>query len=214
MTLTGVSGLPVLKDAAGFDWVDGKARIQLALAGTGATERAVMESLNGKADFVFADGAIIGYNVPQMIRGLSQGKIGGFGRNLAEKTEFSEAGASFVITKGVAETKDLRALSSIVRVSGAGTVNLGQRQIDMIVRPKLGGASPAQPGGIASGDLSGLELPIKIKGSWERPQVAPDVDGLLKNPTQAVDTIREIGRQLQQGKTGGLNNLLEQFRRK
>ena len=214
VTLTGVSGLPVLKDAAGFDWVDGKARIQLALAGTGATERAVMESLNGKADFVFADGAIIGYNVPQMIRGLSQGKIGGFGRNLAEKTEFSEAGASFVITKGVAETKDLRALSSIVRVSGAGTVNLGQRQIDMIVRPKLGGASPAQPGGIASGDLSGLELPIKIKGSWERPQVAPDVDGLLKNPTQAVDTIREIGRQLQQGKTGGLNNLLEQFRRK
>lgn len=214
LTLTGVSGLPILKDAAGFDWVDGKARIQLALAGTGATERAIMESLNGKADFVFAEGSIIGYNVPQMIRGLSQGKIGGFSRNPAEKTEFSEAGASFVVRNGVAETKDLRALSSIVRVTGTGTVNLGQRQIDMIVRPKLGGASSGQSGGIAAGDLSGLELPIKIKGSWERPQVAPDVDGLLKNPTQAVETIRELGRQLQQGKTGGLNNLIEQFRRK
>lgn len=214
LTLTGVSGLPILKDAAGFDWVDGKARIQLALAGAGATERAIMEGLNGKADFVFADGAVIGYNVPQMIRGLSQGKIGGFSRNQSERTEFGEAGASFVVTKGVAETKDLRVVSSIVRITGAGAVNLGQRQIDLVLRPKLGGAPPAQPGGLAAGDLSGLELPIRIKGSWERPQVVPDVDGLLKNPAQAVETIRDIGRQLQQGKTGGLNNLLEQFRRK
>lgn len=214
LTLTGVSGLPILKDAAGFDWVDGKARIQLALAGAGATERAIMEGLNGKADFAFADGAVIGYNVPQMIRGLSQGKIGGFSRNQAERTEFGEAGASFVITKGVAETKDLRVVGPIVRITGAGAVNLGQRQIDLVLRPKLGGAPSAQPGGLAAGDLSGLELPIRIKGSWERPQVAPDVDGLLKNPSQAVETIRDIGRQLQQGKTGGLNNLLEQFRRK
>ena len=66
----------------------------------------------------------------------------------------------------------------------------------------------------AAGDLTGLELPIKIKGPWERPQVGPDVDGLLKNPGQAVNTIREIGRQLQQGKSGGLNSLIEQFKRK
>lgn len=214
VTVTGVSGLPILKDAAGFDWVDGKARIQIAVAGSGATERAIMENLNGKAEFGFADGAIVGYNFPQMIRGLTQGRIGGLSRNPAERTEFSEAGASFVITKGVAETKDLRMVSAIVRVGGTGTVNLGQRQIDLVLRPRLGGAPSGQPGGIAAGDLTGLELPIRIKGSWERPQVTPDVDGLLKNPSQAVDTIREIGRQLQQGKTGGLNNLLEQFRRK
>ncbi len=212
LTLTGVSGLPVLEDAAGFDWVDGKARINLALAGAGPTERAIVESLNGKADFVFTNGAIVGYNLSQMIKNLSQGKIGGFKRNPAERTEFSEAGASFVITKGVAETKDLRASSSVVRVAGAGTINLGQRQLDMVVRPRLGGAPAA--GTAPAGDLSGIELPIRIKGSWERPQVAPDVDGLLKNPNQAVDTIREIGRQLQQGKTGGLNNLIEQFRRR
>lgn len=213
LSLAGVSGLPILKDAAGFDWIDGKARIQIAIAGSGPTERAIVETLNGKAEFGFADGAIIGFNLPQMIRGLSQGRLSGFSRVPTEKTDFSEAAASFQIRNGVAETKDLRASSPLIRLTGAGNVNLPQRQIDAVLRPKLVGSLTGQQGG-AIPDLSGLELPIKVKGSWERPQVAPDVDGLLKNPNQAVDTIKEIGKQLQKGNLGGLNNLLEQFKRR
>jgi AsmA protein len=212
VTLTGVNGLPLLKDAAGFDWIDGKARVQVAVAGTGPHERGIVEGLNGKAEFGFTDGAIIGFNVPQIIRGLSQGKITGFNRLPTEKTDFSEAGASFVIKNGVAESKDVRASSPLVRLAGAGTVNLAQRQVDAVLKPKLVGSLSGQGG--PAGDLTGLELPIKIKGPWERPQVGPDVDGLLKNPNQAVETIREIGKQLQQGKTGGLNSLIEQFRRR
>ena len=218
LTLDGVSGLPLLKDASGFDWVDGKARIQLAVGGNGGHQRAIMETLSGKAEFGFTDGAIVGYNIPQMIRGLGQGKIGGFNRAPAERTDFSEAGASFQIRNGVAETKDLRAMSPLIRLTGTGTVNLGQRQIDAVLRPKLVGTLTGQQAagqqGAPAGDLSGLELPIKIKGPWERPQVAADMEGLLKNPNQAVETIRELGKQLQQGKTGGLNQLIDQFRRK
>ena len=105
-------------------------------------------------------------------------------------------------------------MSPLIRLTGAGNVNLGQRQIDATLRPKLVGTLSGQGSG-GAGELSGLELPLKIKGPWEKPQIAPDMDGLLKNPNQAVDALRELGKQVQQGKGGpALNNLLEQFRRK
>lgn len=226
LTLEGVSGLTLLKDAAHFDWIDGKGRVQIAVGGHGATERAIIESLNGKAELTFTDGAIVGFNIPQMVRGISQGKLSGLSRVPTERTDFSEAGASFQIKGGVAETKDIRALSPLIRLAGAGTVNLGQRQIDLTLRPKVvgtltgqAGAAPAagQPGmpqqsGV--GDLGGLELPVRIRGPWEGPKIAADLDAVLKNPGQAVEAIKEFGRQIQQGKGGGLNQLIDQFKRR
>lgn len=209
LTLEGIAGLPLLKDAAGLDWLDGKGRIQLAVAGSGATERAIMETLNGKAEFAFTDGAIIGFNFPQIVRGLTQGRISGLARTPTERTDFSEAAASYQIRNGIAETKDLRATSPLLRLTGAGTVNLGQRQIDTVLRPRVVASLTGQ-GGSAGSDPSGLEVPVKIKGPWERPKIEPDLAGVLKNN---AETFREIGRQLQQGRTEGLGNFLRQFKR-
>ncbi len=210
LTVDGVSGLPLLKDAAGFDWIDGKGKVQIAVAGGGISEQAIMETLNGKAEFSFTNGAIVGFNFPELLRGLGQGRIGSLDRSPTARTEFSEAGASFQIRNGVAETKDLRAISPAVRVMGAGTVSLGPRQIDVVLRPRLSGA-PSVPGGGGSIDLSALDIPIKVKGSWERPQITPDISGVLKGN---AETFREIGRQLQQGRTDGIKSLIDQFRKR
>jgi AsmA protein len=213
LSFDGVNGLPLLKDAAGFDWIDGKARIQILVGGTGVHERGVMETLSGKAEFGFTDGAVIGFNLPQMIRGLSQGRLSGFSRLPTERTDFSEAGASFQIRNGIAETKDLRAVSPLLRLTGAGTANLGQRQIDATLRPRLVGSLSGQ--GAAAGDLSGIELPVRIRGSWEKPSIGADIDSVLKNPGQAIDVIRELGRQVQQGGGGdGVNRLIDRLFRK
>lgn len=214
LSVDGVTALPLLRDAADFEWVDGRGRIQLAVSGVGGHQRAIMESLNGKADFGFTDGAIVGFNLPGMIRNLQQGKLSGFNRTPTERTDFSEAGASFQIRNGVAETKDLRAMSPLVRLTGAGNVNLGQRQIDTTLRPRLVGSLTGQ-GGAAAGELAGIELPVRVRGSWEKPQISADMESLLKNPNQAVEAVRELGKQIQQGKGGAaLNNLLEQFRKR
>ena len=213
LTADGVSALPLLKDSAGFDWIEGRGKLQIAVSGQGATQKAVMESLGGKADFTFTDGALVGFNIPQTIRGLSQGRIGPLNRVPTDRTEFTEAGASFQIKGGVAETKDLRAISPQVRIAGMGTVNLAQRQVDATLRPKLVSATAGQTTA-TSGELAGLELPVRIRGPWERPQIAPDLDGILKNPKQAIEAVREFGRQVQQGKGGNLNQLLDQLKRR
>lgn len=193
LSVDGVSALPLLKDHSGFDWVAGRGKLSVAAAGQGMTQRQIVETTNGRADFTFNDGAIVGFNVAQILRGLQQGRFSGFERVASEKTDFSELAASFQIVNGIAQNNDLRLTSPLVRLTGAGKVNLPARTIDYVAKPKLVANLSGQGGGL---NLAGLEVPLKVTGPWDKPQVTPDLDGVLKNPEAATQAVKEIGRQL------------------
>lgn len=192
VALDGISALPFLTDAAAIDWLAGKANVHLALAGQGANQREIIDTLNGKADITFADGAIVGLNIPQMVRGLSQGRIGALKNAPTEKTDFSELASTWTVQRGIAQNQDLRLVSPLLRITGAGSVMLPARAVDYTVRPKLVASLTGQGG---AQNLAGLEIPVRIHGSWTKPKLTPDLAGVLKDPNKAVETIKEIGKQ-------------------
>jgi AsmA protein len=192
ISLEGVQGLPLLKDAADLDWLSGTGKIVLGVTGNGRSQRALMTSLGGSADLSFTDGAIVGVNIPGMLRNASQGKLGGLDSAPTEKTDFSQLTSSWAINNGVARNNDLKLVGPLIRVTGEGAVKLGDRALDYTLRPRLV-AEPKGQGGTAS--LAGIEVPVRIQGAWEKPKFAPDFKGLLKDPDKAVETIKELGRQ-------------------
>ncbi|MCU0954166.1 MAG: AsmA family protein [Hyphomicrobium sp.] len=188
----GVEGLPLLSDAAGLDWLSGKARIVAGVTGQGRNQAAVMNSLGGSADISYKDGAIIGINIPGLLRNIGQGKLSGLSSSPTEKTDFSEMTSSWAINNGVARNSDLKLVGPLIRVTGQGAVKLGERTLDYTMRTKIVADTRGQGGPL---DIGGLEVPIKISGPWEKPKFAPDVGGVLKDPEKAVETIKEIGKQ-------------------
>jgi AsmA protein len=199
VSVDGVAGLPLLTDAGGFDWLDGKAHLQLALGGQGGNEKAIVESLNGRMDVAFTDGAVLGVDVGKTIRGLTEGRFNGIERRQGEKTPFDELAASFRITNGVAETRDLRLNGPDVRMNGAGTSDLGKRQLDFSLKPRL---AP-----VAGKPDSGIEIPLRLTGSWDAPRLSPDIDAVLKDPNKAVDAVREFVRR--PGVSDGVKGVLD-----
>ena len=197
--LDGVSALPFLKDAANVEWLAGKAKLGLQLAATGASQLQLVEGLNGKADFAFANGAIVGFNLPGAIRGISQGKISGLKKAPAEKTYFSELSATFNIQNGVAQNQDLSLVSPLLRVTGGGAVQLPPRTVDYTVKPKLVASLEGQQG---DKGLAGLEIPVRISGAWDKPKIEPDLGGVLKDPNKAIEAVKELGKQFK-GKNAG-----------
>ncbi len=123
ITLENISGQPLLKDAADIDKLAGKGRLAFALAGQGQNERQLVETLNGKIEASFADGAIIGINIPQMIRGIGQGRFSA-GTAPTDKTDFSEMTSTWSVTNGVAQNQDLKLVSPLMRLTGSGSVML------------------------------------------------------------------------------------------
>lgn len=203
MTVEGLDAEPFLKDAARFDKISGKAKLSIAVAGQGATQLQLVETLNGKSDIRFTDGAVKGINVPGMVRGISQGKLTGLGTSPSEKTDFSELGASWTIANGVAQNQDLSMVSPLLRLTGAGTVALPQRQVDYMMRPKLVSNLAGQGG---THEETGLEIPVHVQGTFDKLSYTPDLNGILKDPNKALDTVKKIGEQFKGKKAGEIVN--------
>jgi AsmA protein len=186
LTLDGISAGPLLKDALGFDWLEGRGTIALALAGQGASERQMIETLNGKVDMSTVNGAISGFDVGKLLRTLEQGRIPDLGISAGEKTPFSELAGSHIITNGVARNQDLRLVSPNLRVTGSGTVNLGARSLDYTVNPKV----LASSGERAVINLAGVELPVRIEGPWDKPTFT------VKGQEKIIEAVKEIGKNI------------------
>lgn len=191
--LDSVSALPFLKDAANFGWVSGNANVKLQLAANGASQLQLIESLNGNAGFQFSNGAIVGFNLPGALRGLSQGNFGALRTSPTEKTDFSALAATFTVTNGVAQNQDLQLVSPLLRATGSGVIHMPQRTVDYTVKPKLIASLEGQGG---DAQASGIEVPVRITGSWDHPSYHPDLNGVLADPNKTMDAIKNIGKKL------------------
>jgi AsmA protein len=189
--LEDISAGPFLRDAADFGWIAGKTNVSLQLTANGASQLQLVESLNGTAGFYFSDGAIVGFNLPGAVRGISRGDFSKLKAAPSEKTDFSELKATFQIKDGVAQNSDLQLVSPLLRVSGAGTVRLPERTLDYTVKPKLVASLEGQEG---EKGLSGIEVPVRITGSWDKPEYQADLKGILANPDKTVEAIKKIGK--------------------
>lgn len=202
VTLEDISALPLLRDAAELDRLTGKGRLALTLVGQGATEREIVETLNGRIALAFNDGAIVGINIPEMLRNLSKGNLAGLDTAPTDKTDFSEMTSTWTVQSGVAENEDLKLVSPLLRLSGAGRVTLPTREVDYTLKPRVV-ASLAGQG--VSDDAAGIEVPVRVHGPWQNPTYTPDVAGALQNP-KTVETIKQIGKQLKGKKADEIVN--------
>ncbi|HXV25603.1 MAG TPA: AsmA family protein [Alphaproteobacteria bacterium] len=190
LSLANFDAYPFLKDSAGFQNIEGAGAITLDLAMSGASQRAMVSSMGGGAKFEFTNGAIRGINIAKTVRNLSTGVLTGWEANDAEKTDFAALGASFTIAKGQAQTADLRLLGPLVRMSGAGTVDLPAQMLKFKVDPQIVASLEGQGG---TSDLQGLGVPVIVAGPWARPSIYPDIEGILKDPVAAYQQLNRLG---------------------
>jgi AsmA protein len=141
---------------------------------------------------------VIGFDLGGAMGELSEGSIPSFELDPAKRTDFRSLTGTFAIAGGVATNNDLKLDSQHLHASGDGSVDLPQRSLDYTVRPKLV-ANLGGDGGDAS--AIGIEVPVRITGSWEKPAIAPDIGGAINNPN-TVDAVKQIGKQLK-GKNAG-----------
>jgi AsmA protein len=201
--LAGVRALPLLKSAADFDKLDGKLQAKIAVRSSGASPRAIMSNLGGTVFANFQDGAIRGINVAQMIRSLTSGTLSGWQEGKEQTTDLTQLAASFRIEKGQATSSDLNLVGPLVRMTGAGTVDLGAKSLAFRVEPKLVMTAEGQG---RAGDPVGLGIPVVIDGPWAEPRIYPDMAGILDHPEDAYAKLKQMGQGLF-GSNGALNGL-------
>jgi AsmA protein len=204
--LAGVRALPLLASLADFDKIDGKMQARLAFRSSGLSQRAILSALSGTALVVFQDGAIRELNIAKMIRSLTSGTLSGWQQGRDQTTDLTQLSASFRIEQGQATTSDLTLAGPLVRMTGAGTVDLAAKTLAFRVEPKLVLTTEGQG---SAGNPVGLGIPVAIEGPWAEPRIYPDVAGILDNPDAAYAKLKELGKGLfGQGGSGGASDQL------
>ena len=194
--LTGINVGPLLRDVAHKDLMEGRGNVALDVATEGATVSAMKKNLNGSANINLRDGAIKGINIASSLRS-AQARLGLRGGSItkasssAEKTDFSELSASFVIRNGVAHNDDLVAKSPLLRLGGNGDINIGAVSMDYLAKATVVGSLQGQ-GGKEMTQLKGVTIPVRITGAFDALQYKLDMAALATESVKAkLDEKRE-----------------------
>lgn len=152
-TVQNVAVGPLLRDVTQKDFVEGRGNLVLEVQSAGASLAALRKALGGNARVDMKEGTIKGVNLAEAVR------RGGS----AQKTEFSDLSATLKINKGLARNDDLKANSPLLRLTGAGNLDIGNNGIDYLARATL---------------VRGVGVPVKIYGALDNPAYSVDYTAL------------------------------------
>ena len=194
--LGGVAIGPLLRDALNNDLLEGRGSVTLDVQTGGATVSAMKKALSGSASLALRDSSLKGVNLGELLRKAKSLRESNppaeQGALPAERTDFTELGASFVIRNGVAHNDDLSAKSPLLRLAGSGDVDIGANSIDYLIKASVVASSGGQ-GGKELAELRGVTVPVKVTGPLDAPRFRADLRATVGDALKqrAEDKLKE-----------------------
>lgn len=168
----------------GIRRVAGKGTLSVALDASGASSFELAQSVNGNATLAGREGALVGFNVEQLLRRLERRPLSGTGDFRNGRTPFRTIDIALRIVEGTASVENARMESAAVKMALAGTASIPAREVDLQGTAALVTTGPSTP----------FELPFVVQGVWDNPMILPDTEILLqRSPASAplLNSVRE-----------------------
>lgn len=193
------------------DLLTGKGDLDLKVTTRGDTAAALTQALNGEGAVALRDGAVKGLDINSSIRDVRATVRKALGKETgttvrSKKTDFSEMLATFTLRDGVLDNRDLSLKSPLLRVAGAGTVDLVKGELDYGVKASVVATREGQ-GGAERSQLAGITVPVKLFGPLAAPQYNIDfaamltpetVQKALSDPRAAREAVKETTRDVRE----------------
>lgn len=201
--LSGLALRPMLMDGADIDLLSGTAKLTIEGKGHSLLPEQIKKNLLATGSFEVTDGSLYGVNIAQMIRNAKATLKNETqtGDNSEQKTDFSSLTGSFNLTDGVLTNPDLKMAAPLLRLAGKGSANLLNEELDYQLSTALVNTSKGQ-GGKEKDDLAGVEIPLKISGTMQKPKYSLDTKALLEG---------QLKEKVESGKEKLKNKLLEKL---
>lgn len=156
----GVDARGFLGDAFGYDNLEGRSELNLAVSTTGRNQSSLIRNLDGRANVEVRSGALHGVDLGGVAttirRALNNRLVAADAR-----TTLTGMSASFAISDGVMATDNLSFNTPDLRLRGLGILDVAGRSLDVRVVPQ--------------GTV--LAIPFRVSGPWGRMGYASDIQG-------------------------------------
>ncbi|MEM6557527.1 MAG: AsmA family protein [Pseudomonadota bacterium] len=192
-----IAAQEMLTALTGFQNLSGIGDVHLDLSSEGNSLKALINGLDGQFESDLNQGALKGLNLAKLVRdatNLSELVASGnltttsFREALSPEaeTDFSKFIGNLDFTNGVASITDLSIDNPVVGITGAGSIDLGARTLDVRLTPRVDVAAAGAGSTIGIGDIP---IPVRVYGSWSSVRF-----GLDSSAVQAELTARLRGQ--------------------
>jgi AsmA protein len=155
-----------------FRRVEGRGNMTVALEAAGASVLALTRTMNGTANLVGHQGALLGINVEQLLRRLERRPLSGTGDFRTGRTPFERFTVDIRIAQGTAHVEDVKLEGSKVRLGMTGSASIPGRDFDLRGVAALASST-------ANDATPAFELPFVVQGPWDDPIMLPDTQSLI-----------------------------------
>jgi len=170
LSVSGFSMRALLLDAVGAQRIAGRGTLSLAVTSEGGNPDSIIRNLAGRGSLVVVNGEITGVDLPAIARAIKT-VLTMQSQSASGATPFDRLSASFAIAHGVLATRDFRLDSKGIKATGIGTVDLPDRTLDFVVKPK----AVLLPIGTGFG----VSVPFRAHGPWTAIVFTADVGGAV-----------------------------------
>lgn len=183
-----VQAQPFSKDLMKHDNLLGLGSFKLNFTATGASQAAIMRTVDGSGGFDLADGALKGVNIAGLVRAVGEFQSGfnpaalqravAEARGPSQQTDFSEFLSDFSIANGLVNAPTITLNGPYLSMTGKGTVNLAEQTIDLRLLPKGSSTLAGEEGGRT------ITIPVRIGGTFSKPTMGVDAESLARTGLQ------------------------------
>jgi AsmA protein len=174
-----------LGDLFGTRRVEGKGTLRFAVNASGDSILGFAQTLNGSATLSAKQGAIVGYNVEQLLRRLESRPLAARNEFRTGRTPFEKLNVRVKLVRGVAEVEEVRLDAAAIRLGLVGSASIPARDFD------LKGTASLIPAG-ATDAPADFELPFVVQGPWDNPVMLPDTELLLRRSGAAAPLFEQL----------------------
>lgn len=174
-----------LGELFGMRRIAGRGTLGLMIEASGANPFGLAQSLDGRATLTSQNGALVGFNVEQLLRRLERRPLSGGGDFRSGRTPFDKLNVALQLNDGIATTETATLDGPTVRLALTGIASVPSREFEL-----AGVASLVA----AAGATRTFELPFVVQGPWDDPLIIPDSESLLqRSPLSAplLDAVRD-----------------------
>jgi uncharacterized protein involved in outer membrane biogenesis len=201
--ISDVDTLALLGGISGFDWLSGRGAGTLHIAAGGESLHAVLASLTGEGGITVSDGAIEGLDLPTLIGKAREGEFKQWRRRPGQRTRFDALKSAFTLDKGLAKSRELVLTGPEISATGEGETNISAQSIDYRLKVKVKAATQEERAKAEAGEV---EIPIILRGDWDKPDIYPDLDKVMRDPKAVSDTAKAIGKSVEKFTEGKIKS--------
>ncbi|MEL7490277.1 MAG: AsmA family protein [Pseudomonadota bacterium] len=186
--LGAVQAQPLSLDMLKTDRLLGIGQMKINFTAAGASQAAIMNSIDGDGGFDLADGAIKGLNIAKMARaaaslqgGLNPAALASViteARGDDQTTDFSKFLCNFDIKNGLMTLPTINLDGPYLTMTGSGTINLPAQTIDLRLSPRASTSVDGTEG-------RSIAIPLRVGGTFSKPSYGLDAESLVKDRVES-----------------------------